>query len=196
MDVTNEILVNPNSSIFMLYTLIMSQIQKIISGGQTGVDQAALRAAIALGIPVDGWCPPGRICEDGIIPEEFPLKETPVERSEEAPEIPRSLRTQWNVRDSDGILILTKSVVSLDPGTNFARQCCLRSEKPYTIEDPSDPLSLERSRKWLESNSIAVLNVAGPSEKTTPGIGQPVYFFLMQLFSHAKSNPAKRLQSE
>jgi len=175
--------------------MIMIQIQKIISGGQTGVDQAALRAAIASGIPIDGWCPPGHICEDGIIPEEFPLKETPFEKSEEAPDLPRSLRTEWNVRDSDGILILTKSIASLDPGTNFARQCCLHYNNPYTIEDPSDPLSLARSRKWIEANSIAVLNVAGPSEKTEPGIGQLVYIFLMHLLSHARSN-LKSLQSQ
>ena len=176
--------------------MIMSQIQKIISGGQTGVDQAALRAAIALGIPVDGWCPPGHICEDGIIPKEFPLKETPFERSEDAPDIPRSLRTEWNVRDSDGILILTKSIASLDPGTNFAKQCCLHYNNPYMIEDPSDPLSLARAREWIEANSIAVLNVAGPSEKIEPGIGQLVYFFLIQLLSYATSNPPKRLQSQ
>jgi len=180
----------------MLYSLTMIQIQKIISGGQTGVDQAALSAAIASGIPVDGWCPPGHICEDGIIPEEFPLKETPFERSKDVPAIPRSLRTKWNVRDSDGILILTKSIANLDPGTNFVRQCCLHYKKPYTIEDPSDPLSLALARKWIEANSIAVLNVAGPSEKTEPGIGQLVYIFLMRLLSYARFNPPNRLQSE
>ena len=163
----------------------MGQIKKVISGGQTGVDQAALRAAIASGITIDGWCPPGRICEDGVIPEEFRLKETPFERSEDAPEIPRSLRTEWNVKDSDGLLILTKSIVSLDAGTNWARQCSLRYKKPFMIEDPGDPLSQARSRKWIEANSIAVLNVAGPSEKTEPGIGQLVYIFLMQILHHS-----------
>jgi hypothetical protein len=159
----------------------MSQIRRVISGGQTGVDQAALRAAIASGVLLDGWCPPGRICEDGIIPAEFPLKETPLERSEEAAGIPRSLRTEWNVRDSDGILILTKSIATLDPGTSWARQCSFHYKKPYAIEDPSDPLSQIRSRKWIEVNSIEVLNVVGPSEKTEPGIGQLVYIFLTRL---------------
>src|SRR5688572_21170006 len=135
----------------------MSQIRKIISGGQTGVDQAALRAAIASGIPIDGWCPPGYICENSIMPAEFPLKETSFERSDEAPGIPRSLRTEWNVRDSDGLLILTKAILNLDPGTNWARQCSLHYKKPYTIEDPSDPLSQIRSRTWIKANSIAVL---------------------------------------
>ena len=161
----------------------MCQIRKVISGGQTGVDQAALRAAVALGVSIDGWCPPGRICEDGVIPAEFPLKETPFERSEEAPGIPRSLRTEWNVRDADGLLILTKSISTLDPGTNWARQCSFHYKKPYAIEDPSDPLSQIRSRKWIEINSITVLNVAGPSEKTEPGIGQLAYIFLMQSYA-------------
>ena len=174
----------------------MSQIRKIISGGQTGVDQAALRAAIALGISIDGWCPPGFICEHGIIPKEFPLKETPLERSESAPGIPRSQRTEWNVRDSDGLLILTKSILTLDPGTNWARQCSVRYKKPYAIEDPSDPLSQIRSRAWIEANSIGGLNVAGPSEKTEPGIGQLVFIFLMQLLSNTISNPPKSLGQE
>jgi hypothetical protein len=173
----------------------MNQIKKVISGGQTGVDQAALRAAIASGIPIDGWCPPGRSCEDGVIPEEFPLNETPCERSEYAPEIPRSMRTEWNARDSDGVLILTKSVSTLDPGTNWARLCSIRYRKPYLIEDPGDPLSQSRSRKWIERNSIAVLNVAGPSEKTEPGTGALAYIFLTQLLSDTISKPAQSLRS-
>jgi len=174
----------------------MGQIRKIISGGQTGVDQAALRAAVALGVSIDGWCPPGRICEDGVIPAEFPLKETPLDRSEEASGIARSLRTEWNVRDSNGILILTKSISTLDPGTNWARQCSLRYKKPCAIEDPSDPLSQIRSRAWIEANSITVLNVAGPSEKMEPGIGQLAFIFLMQLLRYPISNPPKSLRLE
>ena len=174
----------------------MSQIRKIISGGQTGVDQAALRVAIALGISIDGWCPPGCICEDGIIPKEFPLRETPFERSEGARDIPRSLRTEWNVRDSDGLLILTKSILTLDLGSNWATQCSVHYKKPYAIEDPSDPSSQIRSRKWIEANSIAVLNVAGPSERTEPGIGQLAYIFLMQALAYKISNPPKSLRPE
>ena len=79
---------------------------KIISGGQTGVDRAALKAAQDLGFPTGGWCPPGRLAEDGIIPDRFPLKETPDDRSKDAPHIPRSQRTEWNVRDSDATLLI------------------------------------------------------------------------------------------
>jgi hypothetical protein len=72
---------------------------KIVSGGQTGADQAALEWALKNGIPVGGWCPKGRITEDGTIPECFPLKET---RSGSYPR-----RTEWNVRDSDATVIFT-----------------------------------------------------------------------------------------
>jgi hypothetical protein len=60
---------------------IVSQLRKVISGGQTGVDQAALRAARDCGLKIGGWCPPGRTCEAGVIPVEFPLEETEQERS-------------------------------------------------------------------------------------------------------------------
>lgn len=73
---------------------------------QTGVDQAALRAAMACGLATGGWCPPGCVSEDGKIPDIFSLKETPEERSQDVPDIPRSQRTQWNVRDSDATLVL------------------------------------------------------------------------------------------
>src|SRR5436305_1193025 len=72
----------------------------IFSGGQTGVDRAALDVALELGIPCSGWCPRGRRAEDGTIPPRYPLQET---RSLAYP-----VRTRWNVRDSDGTLILTR----------------------------------------------------------------------------------------
>jgi predicted Rossmann-fold nucleotide-binding protein len=74
-------------------------IKRIISGGQTGVDRAALDVALELGIPCGGWCPKGRLAEDGSIDLRYPLKET---NSSEYRE-----RTEKNVEDSDGTLILT-----------------------------------------------------------------------------------------
>lgn len=148
------------------------QISKVISGGQTGVDQAALRAAAALGIPVGGWCPPGRLSEDGPIPDAFPLRETPDDRSPAAPDIARSQRTEWNVRDSDGILVLKPaSLQRHDLGTSWAEQCAALYRKPMLIADPAEPNAVSVVRRWVAQNRIATLNVAGPSEHTCPGIG-------------------------
>src|SRR2546423_14675973 len=84
----------------------MNTLRKVISGGQTGVDQAALRAARDCGLEIGGWCPPGRVSEGGVIPGEFPLKETPDERSPEGPDVPRAQRTGRNVRDLAGTLVI------------------------------------------------------------------------------------------
>lgn len=97
----------------------MEKIKKIISGGQTGVDQAALNVAIALEIDCGGWCPPGHVCERGKIPCKFPLTETTSERSNNAPNIPHSLRTELNVMDSDATLIFKPSNLRKDIGTNW-----------------------------------------------------------------------------
>ncbi|MHC4448286.1 MAG: YpsA SLOG family protein, partial [Planctomycetota bacterium] len=72
--------------------------RKIVSGGQTGVDRAALDVAMELGVPCGGWCPQGRLAEDGEIDARYPLTET--SRAHAAQ------RTEWNVRDSDGTLII------------------------------------------------------------------------------------------
>src|SRR5690606_18077806 len=85
----------------------------VLSGGQTGVDRAALDAAFALGLPEDGWCPAGRGAEDGAIPTRYPLRETP------SPD--PAQRTLWNVRDSDATLVLSPR--PLAGGTLLAREC-------------------------------------------------------------------------
>src|SRR5215468_6400246 len=82
---------------------------KVVSGGQTGVDRAALDVALELGLPCGGWCPPGREAEDGRIPDRYPLTETPLNAAPAHPDVLNSQRTEWNVRDSDGTLILLRS---------------------------------------------------------------------------------------
>jgi hypothetical protein len=154
----------------------------VLSGGQTGVDQAALRAAQDAGLAVGGWCPPGRECDEGVIPARFPLRETPQERSADAPDVPRSQRTEWNVRDADGTLLLWPTTVS-DPGSSWAERCAARYGKPSLACDPADVGAAARIREWLAAQpEIHVLNVAGPSERAAPGVGAHAYALLRRVF--------------
>jgi Circularly permutated YpsA SLOG family len=133
---------------------------KIVSGGQDGVDQAALRAAQALGVACGGWCPPGRKCNSGVIPEVFPLQETPYDRSPDAPATPRSLRTEWNVRDSAATVIFRPSIGTKDdPGTDFTERCakeifpssrgCIRSTSPRNSKEA--PLRWPSPQPWIDA---------------------------------------------
>ncbi|MBI4529789.1 MAG: putative molybdenum carrier protein [Deltaproteobacteria bacterium] len=159
-------------------------LRRVISGGQSGVDQAALRAAQKCGLACGGWCPPGRATESGIIPLHFPVQETPEEHSPDAPDIPRSQRTEWNVRDSDATLILQpKHLNRKDPGTDWTVRCAERSGKLLLICDPAESSAAAKIGQWLRALSIQTLNVAGPSEATAPGIGDQAYALLVEIFS-------------
>jgi hypothetical protein len=133
---------------------------KVISGGQTGVDRAALDVALELGIPCGGWCPKGRKAEDGPIDPKYPLKETT------SPNY--ALRTEKNVREADGTLVLTKGPVS--GGTALTVQLAIQYEKPYLIIDLYNKIDPLIVREWGEKNKIEILNVAGPKESRVPGI--------------------------
>jgi hypothetical protein len=133
---------------------------RVVSGGQTGVDRAALDAAQALGLAVGGWCARGRDAEDGVLPARYPLRETPSRESAE--------RTDWNVRDSDATLILHRG--GLSAGTALAARLARRQGRPLLIRDlsaPPDPAELAR---WLHANQVGTLNCAGPRESEAPGI--------------------------
>jgi hypothetical protein len=136
------------------------QLQKIVSGGQTGVDRAALDAAQAHGVPVGGWCPQGRRAEDGRIPDRYPLQETPSEAYEQ--------RTVWNVRDSDGTLIIAPG--SLSEGTALTRKEAESQDKPILHVRIDDPVPVPMIRAWGTENSVRTLNVAGPRAGEIDGI--------------------------
>jgi putative molybdenum carrier protein len=144
---------------------------RIVSGGQTGVDRAALDAALALGLAVGGWCPRGRRAEDGEIPARYPLAETESERY--------PVRTRLNVTDSDATLVLTRG--SFDSGTKLTAQIAQRSRKPVLVVELDAADALERTRAWLAEVEPRVLNVAGPRESKQPGIYGRAYAFLSRL---------------
>lgn len=140
-------------------------IEKIVSGGQTGVDQAALEVAIKLNIPLGGWCPKGRLAENGTIPVKYPLVET--ESSD------YSVRTKLNIRDSDGSLILVPKIpIQTTDGTMLTLQEVKQQQKPHLIIDLSKKPNVELIVHWVSENNIKILNIAGPRESQSPGINQ------------------------
>lgn len=151
-------------------------VPKIVSGGQTGVDRAALEWALDHELPCGGWCPAGRIAEDGPIDGRFPLEETPHEGY--------SQRTEWNVRDSDGTVLFSKSP-EIVGGTKLTkkftkkwnRPCLVIAEK--TTENPSRML-----KEFVEKHFIETLNVAGPRESTEAGMTEFVRSVLEGAFGN------------
>jgi hypothetical protein len=143
-------------------------VSRLISGGQTGVDRAALDAAHALGIPCGGWCPRGRRAEDGPIAARYPLQETP--------SADYSQRTQWNVRDSDGTLVLTRGKPR--GGTAFTLDVARDLGRPALVLDLASAPDAGAVGDWLRRGRIRVLNVAGPRESSAPGIHEEALRFL------------------
>jgi hypothetical protein len=141
---------------------------EIVSGGQTGVDRAALDVALALGLPCGGWCPRGRRTEDGPLPARYPLRETP---SASYPE-----RTEWNVRDSDGTLVLHRG--RLRGGTALTVRLARRHGRPAMTVDLAAAPSAPAVRDWIGRERIRRLNVAGPRESEHPGIHAQATQFL------------------
>ncbi|MGE5258047.1 MAG: YpsA SLOG family protein [Hyphomicrobiales bacterium] len=138
-------------------------IAKIISGGQTGVDRAALDVAIHLGIPHGGWVPKGRITEDGPLPETYALRETPTAVYAE--------RTEKNVVDSDGTLIISRG--GLTGGSEYTREMALKHGRPWLHVDLNRTAAFHSALaivEWLVGYNIRVLNVAGPRASKDPGI--------------------------
>jgi hypothetical protein len=138
-------------------------ITKIISGGQTGADQAALDVAIELGIPHGGWVPRGRMTETGRLPEKYHMQEI---TSISYPE-----RTELNVVDSDGTLIISHG--KLSGGSAFTleiagkhRKSCLHID----LDELDESKAAELVSNWIDAKQIKILNVAGPRASKDPRI--------------------------
>ena len=140
-------------------------IQKIISGGQTGADRAALDFAIKHGIPYGGWIPKGRKTEDGVLPGKYHLRELPTGRY--------AKRTERNVLDSDGTLILSHG--PLTGGSRVTREFAERYGKPWihiNLRTTPWPQTARLVTDWISRNNIRIMNVAGPRASQDPEIYQ------------------------
>lgn len=135
----------------------------IVSGGQTGVDTAALRAGLALGYAIGGYAPQGFLREDGRIPDD--LRPFLTETASEHP----AVRTEANVRWSDATLIVCRG--PLTGGTGLTAKLAERFGRPLLVVDVDDPDAADRVRDWVASLPfVRTLNVAGPRESVAPGI--------------------------
>lgn len=152
-------------------------LERIVSGGQTGVDRAALDVALRLGIPCGGWCPRGRRAEDGRIPERYPLQETP--------SADYAQRTEWNVRDSDATLILFRD--RLKGGSALTRRLAALYRRPCLAIDLARPVEQDEVCAWLRANAVRVLNVAGPRASAHGDLSAPAATLLSELLAPTSS---------
>lgn len=149
----------------------MSKVVKIISGGQTGADRAALDFALLQGITHGGWCPRGRVAEDGALPDRYLLTPTPLADYNQ--------RTEWNVRDSDATVIFSLHAI-LTGGSLMTRDFAKSWNKPVihiSRDSMLDPV--EDLRIFLKTYHPAILNVAGPRTSKEP----EVYAFVLDVLS-------------
>lgn len=153
-------------------------VQRIVSGGQTGVDRGALDAAIALSIPHGGWCPRGRLAEDGCIPMRYQLCET------EAVEY--AVRTERNVIDSCGTLVLFNG--RLQRGTLLTYRLAKKHLRPVLRVRLDIAIDVTNIQEWLIDNRIEILNVAGPRASSAPGIDVKTKLLLTRVLTESPSS--------
>ena len=160
---------------------------RIVSGGQTGVDRAALDFAIANDWDHGGWCPAGRLSEDGRIPDHYRLTE--IDRPSYA------ARTRMNVRDTDATLVI--SCRPMGAGTALTLKCCRQCRRPFhhlavRTRDLREPLDSQSewvldTASWLSQVQPDALNIAGPRESSHPGVYLWAHRFLETLWNTHRS---------
>jgi putative molybdenum carrier protein len=147
---------------------------KIISGGQAGVDRAALDVALKHGIDCGGWCPAGRLDEFGRIPDLYPVKELEHGAFTE--------RTLQNVKDSDGTVIIYLG--KLSGGTEQTVRFCEEQQRPHQLINASKISSAEAAKLiggFVRRSKVVILNVAGPRKSEWPG-GHDYAFRALETF--------------
>jgi len=154
---------------------------KIISGGQTGADRAALDAALDRGVPCGGWCPADRLAEDGVIPAHYPVQPLPDGCGYDE-------RTRRNVAESDATVIFCFG----EPvgGSETTRQACVEMAKPLLVIDADgDPPSAARAvEEFIDRHSVRTLNVAGPRASAQPAVGAFVYRCITAMLKSSSSS--------
>jgi hypothetical protein len=150
----------------------MKSIPKIVSGGQTGADRAALDWALVHGAEWGGWCPKGRKAEDRSIDPKYPLNETPSAAYIQ--------RTEWNVRDSDATVLF-----SIDPtligGSLKTMEFARKYKKPH-LHLCVGGNAADKLKAFIEEHRVKILNVAGPRASKEPGVGEFVMRTLEEAF--------------
>ena len=157
------------------------KLKKIVTGGQSGVDRAALDVAIVYDFPYGGWCPKGRKAEDGLLAAKYQLQETATTDYAE--------RTKLNLTHSDGTLVIVASLpITVTDGTNLTLSELKKINKPYFLFNLSGQQTMEDIINWLDIFKIETLNIAGPRESQSPGIYQQSYCLLTKLIALLKTS--------
>ena len=159
-------------------------IRKIISGGQTGADRAALDAAIQLGLPHGGWIPKGRLTENGSLPDKYQLAEMPGSSYAQ--------RTEQNVIDSNGTLIISHG--QLIEGSDYTRKMAIKHQRPWLHVDLNQTPAFKAAaliHSWIEENAIEILNVAGPRASKDNQIYRAVFKLIESLHYLGLMNTAR-----
>ncbi len=165
-------------------------IKKIISGGQTGADRAALDVAIKLGIPYGGWVPKGRITEEEPLSEEYQMKEMPTAS------YPK--KKKKNVVDSDGTLIISRGKPT--GGSDYTREMTLKHKKQLLHVDLNQTTSFDAAslvNSWIKLRQIKILNVAGPRASKDPNVYVDVFRILewaFKIYRIEDITPAKKTE--